>query len=175
MHCPYNSDVVFEKIPSQVRIRSLCKARCVAIIPVSIFAVVCLHFVLWSFLTTGMELNINWTLTWNFHCMLCYLTNPFLILLQCPSELQAGSLGLRYTLFAVINHHGTISGGHCEYLSSITLKTTSLLDVALSKRGDRWFCCDDSYVTECQEHNIVVSGQWYEHGCRNVSCGAIIE
>ena len=93
--------------------------------------------------------------------MLCYLTNPFLILLHCPSELQAGSLGLRYTLFAVINHHGTISGGHCEYLSSacISLNTTSLLDVALSKRGDRWFCCDDSYVTECQEHNIVVSGR----------------
>ena len=106
---------------------------------------------------TGMELNINWTLTLSFQSMQYRLTST-LHLILCLSKLQVPNVDQQYNLIAVINHRGAMSGGHCESRRECyAFSHLSQLDVAVCKRGDSWFCFNDLSVTSCRDRNFVVS------------------
>ena len=63
---------------------------------------------------------------------------------------------MSYKLYAVINHSGTLYAGHCVFIYirnctiiSCTHKPLCLyVDTACVKERNRWFICDDEFVTE---------------------------
>jgi ubiquitin carboxyl-terminal hydrolase 8 len=58
-----------------------------------------------------------------------------------------------YDLYAVTNHFGTLSGGHCTSFSSLLTSDTACIHNNL--RG-KWFVFDDSRVSPCEDSSVVV-------------------
>lgn len=59
-----------------------------------------------------------------------------------------------YDLYAVTNHFGTLSGGHCMLLPCpINIDTACIHN----KLRGKWFVFDDSRVSPCEDTSVVVS------------------
>lgn len=73
-----------------------------------------------------------------------------------------------YDLFAISNHMGSLSNGHCERcLSQIRpmyrdLPNSRSLDTAFVNSSKGWKYCDDSKITPASERDVVVSvATWF--------------
>jgi ubiquitin carboxyl-terminal hydrolase 8 len=61
-----------------------------------------------------------------------------------------------YDLYAVTNHFGTLSGGHCTYpFNPHQLTDTDTATIHNNLRG-KWYVFDDSRVSQCDETSVVV-------------------
>lgn len=59
-----------------------------------------------------------------------------------------------YDLYAVTNHFGTLTGGHCIFIAGIA----NIIDTACvhnNLRG-KWYVFDDSRVSPCEDTSVVV-------------------
>lgn len=66
----------------------------------------------------------------------------------------------RYDLYAVTNHYGTLSSGHCEpnlILDNFMILIIVFLDTAFVSSRGKWLYCDDSRITEANPKDVVVS------------------
>lgn len=68
----------------------------------------------------------------------------------------------RYDLYAVTNHFGSLSSGHCELLSGGTSAPShncdsSHADTAFIASKGGWVYCDDSRLTNADPRDVVVS------------------
>lgn len=112
---------------------------------------------------TGMELNINWTLMLNFHCMQHRLTNQYhsfciLVLVNCRFPIVTNcTASLLLSIITVLSVVAIVS----PLRKCFAFSHLSLVDFAFCKHGDRWLCFNDSSVTACQEWNVVVSLKTY--------------
>jgi ubiquitin carboxyl-terminal hydrolase 4/11/15 len=58
-----------------------------------------------------------------------------------------------YDLYAVTNHFGTLSGGHCMPLPLRIDTDTACIH---NKLRGKWFVFDDSRVSPCEDTSVVV-------------------
>jgi ubiquitin carboxyl-terminal hydrolase 8 len=65
----------------------------------------------------------------------------------------------RYDLYAVTNHFGSLSSGHCESDGVVILSSTTKLptDTAFVSSRGGWLYCDDSSVKPADAREVVVS------------------
>jgi ubiquitin carboxyl-terminal hydrolase 8 len=66
----------------------------------------------------------------------------------------------KYDLYAVTNHFGSLSGGHCKYSVSFFVPICSFwlfLDTAFISTREGWAYCDDSSVKKTDFKEVVVS------------------
>jgi ubiquitin C-terminal hydrolase len=72
---------------------------------------------------------------------------------QSRSEQPEKSENYLYDLYAVTNHFGTLSGGHCKHLPfPIDIDTACIHN----KLRGKWFVFDDSRVSPCEDTSVVV-------------------
>lgn len=63
----------------------------------------------------------------------------------------------RYDLYAVTNHTGSLTGGHCMYFDrKLSYLLNLLLDTAFVASRSGWLYCEDSSVKSAEGRNIVV-------------------
>ena len=69
----------------------------------------------------------------------------------------------KYDLFAVTNHYGSLSSGHCLVLFLIDRpkKPDAFADTAFINARGGWQYCDDSRITPADNREIVVSLFFY--------------
>jgi ubiquitin C-terminal hydrolase len=60
-----------------------------------------------------------------------------------------------YDLYAVTNHFGTLSGGHCSFRPRHALIDIDTACVHNNLRG-KWYVFDDSRVSPCEDTSVVV-------------------
>jgi len=73
--------------------------------------------------------------------------------LQAHSSQPEKSENYLYDLYAVTNHFGTLSGGHCMLLHCYIDIDTACIH---NKLRGKWFVFDDSRVSPCEDTSVVV-------------------